>query len=398
VVDVERWAEIRRMHLVEGRSIKEIARRTGHSRNTIRAALRNSSPPRYGPRAPRPSKLDPFKPKIHQLLGDDARIPSQVIRERITELGYEGGKTIADDYVRELRPVFAPPRSFQPTSYEPGELFQFDLWEPSQPIPVGHGQLRRGYVVTCCSGSSRAGAGTLVLSKEWPDLAWGMSRCLARLGALPEKLVWDREGGIAPRGRPTDEFAAFCGSLGVGWIILDAGDAPARGVLERLHDFIERSFEPDRRFANELDYQDQLDCWFDERANPRLHRTLRERPIDRLAGERCRMRPLPAGMPQVHRRFVIRVPKQPYLRFDRNDSASTPASPGDGWRSGSPSGRSERWRSIPASSPAAIGAPSPATSPSPIPPTSGSWSACGASAAPLASRRSSDDPWTATTP
>lgn len=151
-----------------------------------------------------------------------------------------------------------------------------------------------------------------------------MSRCLGRLGALPEKVVWDREGSIAPRGRPSDEFAAFCGSLGLGWVICDAGDPQAKGLLERLHDFIERSFEPDRTYASELDYQDQLDRWFGERANPRTHRTLRERPIDRLARERERMRPLPAAMPATDRRFVVRVPTQPYLRFDTNDYSLCP--------------------------------------------------------------------------
>jgi Mu transposase, C-terminal domain len=151
-----------------------------------------------------------------------------------------------------------------------------------------------------------------------------MSRCLARLGALPEKVVWDREGAIAPRGRPSDAFAGYCGSLGVGWVICDAGDAQAKGLIERLHDFIERSFEPDRAYASELDYQGQLDRWFSERANPRLHRTLRERPIDRLARERELMRPLPAELPETDRRFVIRVPTQPYLRFDRNDYSLDP--------------------------------------------------------------------------
>ena len=159
MVRVQEWAEIRAMKAVEGLSIKEIARRTGHSRNTIRAALRSAEPPRYGPRPRRLSKLDPFKAKIHELLAGDGAIPSQVIRDRITELGYGGGKTILDDYVRELRPVFAPPRTFQRTHYEPGELVQFDLWEPSQPIPVGRGQTRRGYVITSCSGYSRAAPG-----------------------------------------------------------------------------------------------------------------------------------------------------------------------------------------------------------------------------------------------
>lgn len=230
MLEVERWAEIRAMHLVGGLSIKELARRTGHSRNTIRVALRSAKPPSYGPRARRPSKLDPFKQQIHELLRADGDVPSQVVRERIAAAGYEGGKTILDDYVRELRPIFSPPRTFQRTSYRPGELVQFDLWEPSEEIAVGHGQTRRGFVVTCCSGYSRAGAAALVFSKQAPDVLWGVSRCLAQLGALPEKVVWDREGAIhRGGGQPTSEFAALCGQLGVGWIILDPGDCQAKG-------------------------------------------------------------------------------------------------------------------------------------------------------------------------
>jgi transposase len=326
VLCVQEWAEIRAMRAVEGLSIKAIARRTGYARNTIRSALRGLEPPGYGPRAPRPSKLDPFKAQIRELLrASDGEVPSQVIRERIAEAGYEGGKTICDDYVRELRPVFRPPRTFQRTHYEPAELVQFDLWEPSAPIPVGHGQTRRGWVVTCCSGYSRAGAGALIFSKEAPDVLWGMGRCLAELGALPRKVVWDREGAIhRGGGQPSDEFAAFCGVLGLGWVILDAGDAQAKGMLERLHDFIERSFEPARLFASELDFQAQLDRWFAERANARTHRTLRAVPAERLVEERSRMRPLPEAMPCLDRRFVIRVPAQPYLRFDTNDYSLDP--------------------------------------------------------------------------
>jgi lambda repressor-like predicted transcriptional regulator len=47
VLDVEGWAELRREHFVRGVSIKELARRTGLSRNTVRAALRASAPPSY---------------------------------------------------------------------------------------------------------------------------------------------------------------------------------------------------------------------------------------------------------------------------------------------------------------------------------------------------------------
>src|SRR2546421_1710346 len=249
------------MHRVDRLSIREIGRRTGLHRETIRRALAAESPPKYE-RASTGSKLDPFKDWICAQLQVDPSIQSLRLREMATELGYEGGKSIFDDYVREVRPRFQVRRTFQRTIYRPGELVQCDLWEPRELIPVGHGQLRRGYVVTAELCWSRVIAGALVFSKEAPDILWGLGRCLERIGVLPEKLVWDREGAIhAGGGRPTDEFAAFCGQLGVGWIILDAGDAQAKGVLERSHRFLRSNFEPGRRFANPIDFQLQFDAW-----------------------------------------------------------------------------------------------------------------------------------------
>src|SRR3954447_11714572 len=324
VLDVERWAELRREHFVGGVSIKELARRHGIDRNTVRRALRSDAPPVY--RRASVSKLDPFKDEIHRLLRSDPKLPGQRIRELLAPLGFDGGKTIVDDYLREVRPLFAPPpRTFQRAVYRRGEICQFDLWEPREEVPVGHGQTRQGWVVVACLGYSRAGAGALVFSKQTPDLLAGIRRCLWSLGALPQTLVWDRQAGIHGHGgRPSDEFAAFCGQLRVGWHFFEPADPQAKGVVERLQDFIERSFEPGRAFANELDFQLQLDAWFDERANTRTHRTLRCRPIDRLIEERAVMAALPAGPPDTDRRWVLRVPPDPYLRFDTCDCSLDP--------------------------------------------------------------------------
>jgi hypothetical protein len=191
VVCVEQWAEIRWMHRVARRSIREIHRLTGLHRATIRRALARGDPPRYR-RVAGASKLDPFMPWIEQLRA--IRALSKRLRELAQELGYEGGKTIFDDHVREIRPRFLRRRTYQRTLHRPGELLHLDLFEPREPIPVGQGQTRRGFVGTAELGWWRALAGALVFSKQAPDLLWGMSRCLGRLGALPERLVWDREG------------------------------------------------------------------------------------------------------------------------------------------------------------------------------------------------------------
>src|SRR5687768_12454962 len=210
------------MHFVAGLSIKEIVRRTGRDRNTVRRALRSKEPPRYR-RAERPSKLEPFREEIHRLLREEGELPGQVIRERLQELGYQGGKTILDDYLREVRPIISPPRTFQRTVYRPGQVCQFDLWEPSNKVPVGAVEHRRAWVVVACLGYSRAGAGALIFSKQTPDLLWGIARCLWQLGGLPGTLVWDRQAGLcAPGGQPTSEFAALCGQLRVGGISVGA--------------------------------------------------------------------------------------------------------------------------------------------------------------------------------
>lgn len=244
---VEQWAELRRLHFVQGVSIKELHRRTGLHRETIRKALRSAEPPRYE-RAPAPSKLDPFKDEIHRLLHDDPRLPNVRVGELVAPLGYTGKQTILDAYLREVRPLFLPAtRVYQRTAYRPGELAQFDLWEPKTPIPVGFGQARRAYVMVAALGYARLGAGALVFSKEAPDLLWGM-----------------------------------------------------------------------------VDFQEQLDGWFARRANVRTHRALRERPIDRWNEERASLRALPEHIPDVHRRLVLRVPPQPYVRIETVDYSLDP--------------------------------------------------------------------------
>jgi transposase len=113
LVGVELWAEIRRLKYVEGLSQREIHRRTGVHRDTIRNALASSTPPVYGPRPPRPSKLEPFVATIGELLAEEPTLSGVRIREELEKLGYVGGKTILDDLLRELRPRFLPPpRSF----------------------------------------------------------------------------------------------------------------------------------------------------------------------------------------------------------------------------------------------------------------------------------------------
>jgi transposase len=323
LIGVEQWAEIRRLVLVEKVSQRETARRLGIARETVLRAVMSPTPPSYSRRPGVASKLDRFKGWVCAQLAAEPSVTSQRLREMAVELGYEGGRSIFDAFVREQRLWLAPARTFQWTIYRPAELAQCDLWEPREQVPVGWGQRRRGYVVRTQLCWSRCFAGTLVFSKEAPGILAGLARNLQRMGVRPQKLVWDREAAIAGRGKPTEAFLGFCGQLGVGWIILDARDPQAKGQFERQHDYLEKNFEPRRSFANHLDFQDQLDAW-SEKANGRQHRTIRAVPADRLAEER-RLSALGDASADTDRRWVLRVPQQPLLGVDRNDYSVDPA-------------------------------------------------------------------------
>ena len=241
------------------------------------------------------------------------------------ELGYVGGKTIFDDYVREVRPRFLVRRTFQRTIYRPGELVQCDLWEPRELIPVGHGQTRRGM-------GGDGGAVLVAGDRRRADLLQGGAGHSVGPGSVLEP---DRgaagEAGVGPGGqrsraagdRPLSSHRS-AGSSGSGWVILDAGGSRRRRERSSARTgSCVRTSSRGRRFANPLDFQLQLDGWCD-RVNRRVHRTIRAVPAERLIEERVRMRPLPPRLPDTDRRFVMRVPQQPYLRVDRNDYSIDP--------------------------------------------------------------------------
>ncbi len=99
LIDVEQWAEIRRLHLAEGKGVRTIARELGLARNTVREAVRSTGPPRYA-RRPAGSAVDAFEPEIRRLLAKTPTMPATVVAERI---GWTRGMTILRERVGELR-------------------------------------------------------------------------------------------------------------------------------------------------------------------------------------------------------------------------------------------------------------------------------------------------------
>jgi transposase len=132
---------IRRWHLRDEVSIREISRRTGLSRNTIRRYLRSgATEPRF--QVPdRPSKLDPYAERLAAWLRTEAKKPRKQKRTikqlhaELVSLGYDGSygrvAAFARDWKadRQREQQTSGRGTFVPLAFEPGEAFQFDWSE-----------------------------------------------------------------------------------------------------------------------------------------------------------------------------------------------------------------------------------------------------------------------------
>jgi transposase len=327
VLSVEDWAEIRRLHRAEGLPIKVIARTLGVSRNTVRAAVASEGPPKYE-RAAKGSVADAFEPRIRELLRVFPSMPATTIGERV---GWPYSIRTLSGRVAQLRPLYLPPDPASRTMYAAGELAQCDFWFPDISLPAGFGQFRtakRLPVLTMASGYSRWLSAVLVPSRQAQDLFAGWWQLIDRLGAVPRTLVWDGEGAVGRwrAGKPelTGDCQAFRGTLGVKVVICKPADPEAKGLLERAHDYLERSFLPGRQFTGPADFNAQLAGWL-AAANGRPKRVLGCAPADRIAADKAAMLALPPVAPATGWRQSARLARDHYIRLDSNDYSVHPS-------------------------------------------------------------------------
>ena len=207
-------------------------------------------------------------------------------------------------------------RSLQ--AYAAGELAQHDFWFPPIELPV----------LTMACGYSRHLAGLLIPSRQAEDLFAGWWQLVEGLGAVPRALVWDGEGAIGRwrAGRPelTAACQAFRGTLGAKVVVCKPADPEAKGLIERAHDYLERSFLPGRTFTGPADFNTQLAAWLAV-VNTRPRRALGCSPAERITADEAAMLTLPPVAPETGWRAWTRLARDHYVRLDSNDYSVHPA-------------------------------------------------------------------------
>lgn len=326
---MEDWAEVHRLFHREGRPKAAIARQLEMSRNTVERLLGLSQPPRYVRRSVS-SQLDPFTERIAAMLAADPTVRATVIRERLRPLGYRGGITILKDHVATVRPTFLAPRAFQRTTYQPGEIGQVDWWHTGVRVPVGRGVSREAFGLVMTLPFSAAHAMTFSLSRTVGDLRPGLVGCLARLGGVPEKLVFDNDAsvvatGTGSRARLHDEVTGLLGALRTKAVVLRPARPTSKGNVERTIGYAETSFLPLRDFSSLEDMQGQHDAWADDVAYRRHIRRLGGTVAQRFVAERGFLGPLPDPLPDTDLQLEARAGIDAFVRVLGADYSVPPA-------------------------------------------------------------------------
>jgi transposase len=171
----------------------------------------------------------------------------------------------------------------------------------------------------------------LISARTAAGLFAGWWQLIAGLGAVPRVLVGDGEGAIGRwrAGEPelTGDCRAFGGTLGAKVVVCKPAGPEARGVIERAHDYLERSLLPGRPFASAADFTAQLAAWL-ALVNTRPRRALGCSPAGRITADKVAMLALPPVAPQTGWRSWTRLARDHSVRLDSSDYSVHPAAIG----------------------------------------------------------------------
>jgi len=291
-----------------GVAIREIARQLGCSRNTVKRYLSDTDVARYGPRRPRPTKLDPFKAYVLERI-EAARphwIPAAVLHRELHERGYSGGVT-------QLKMMIAPYKR-----KEPDPVVRFET-PPGQQLQADFTHVRRGrhpllaFVATL--GYSRASYVRFTTDETAATLCACVREALTFFGGVPNHLLFDNASTIVVERDAYGEgqhrwhrlLRDLAGEYGFSIRLCRPYRAKTKGKVERFNSYLKGSFlvplaatlkqsglKLDADAANA-----HIGRWINEVANCRVHATTQERPDRRMVIERSALLPLPTVLGSI---------------------------------------------------------------------------------------------------
>jgi transposase len=326
MLTVDDYAKIR-LARRDGLSIRAIARRFGHSRRKVRAALAEPQPQPYTRRKPPPAPvLGIFHAVIDAILADDEGAPPkqrhtamQLYRRLRDEYGYPGGYDQVRRYVGQRRRDRR--ETFIPLAHDPGQRLECDFGHVHVDFPDG----RRPVPVLVAAWAYSNYPFALALPTERTEaILAGMVAAFESFGGVPREVWWDNPTTVVRQifkgrdRRPNERYAALASHYAFEALFC----MPARGNEKPYAETRVRVLQ--RQWATPVprfDHLGALNAYLRQRCAGEEGRTVAgydESIGQRFARDRAAALPLPAHPFDPCVTQAAQVDKYQTVRFDHN--------------------------------------------------------------------------------
>ena len=231
---------------------------------------------------------------------------------------------------RGARPQFLAARTYQRTSYLPGEIGQVDWWHLPLRLPVAERRARKVYGLVVTLPHSAAHACFFTHAKTLHDFLPALVGCLVRLGGVPQGLVLDNDTSMVVRvpgePLPTSPRGGRALRRASGQSdVLPPRRPTSKGQVERTV-----GLSGDLVLAASHLHETSPICRPSTTPGPRrspirrFHRRVGARVADAYRVEKDYLGPLPGPLPETDQHLETRISKDAFVRAAGADYSVPP--------------------------------------------------------------------------
>ena len=318
MIDYNLFHKIKYLQKEEGLTVSQVASHVNLDNRTVEKWLLKE---KFENRRKnnKPSMLDPYKSQIKSMI-EKYNLTGVQILARLKALGYNGGKTIVNDYVFLIRPP--KKKAFLTLEFAPGECAQVD-WGSYKTVSVGNTK-RRLYFFVMVLCYSRMMYVEFTLSQAMEFFLGCHQNAFEYFGYVPEKIMIDNlktgvlkhpYGGI-PVFNP--KYLDFANHFGFRPIACNVGKGNEKGIVENGVKYVKQNLLNGLEVSDFKILNPMATAWMNETANVRIHGETRKKPIELFEKEKSSLRPLGLNLYDVGVIQSVSVNHQFRVIFESN--------------------------------------------------------------------------------
>lgn len=313
--------QILRLHLVEKWLPGTIARQIGVHPGTVDRVLKDHGL-EAGKTTARPSMVEPYLPFMHETLKKFPKLPASRLHAMVVERGYPGGSDHFRSIVAKIRPK-KPAEAYQRLRTLPAEEAQVD-WGHFGKVKVGSAVRVLSAFVMVLSWCRQVFVRFFYDQRIGSFLA-GHIAAFEFFGGVARRALYDNlKSVVLSRRGDAIQFNPTLLEFASHYRYEPRPVAPYRGnekgrVERKIRD-LRQSFWPCRQWSDLDDLNQQVEVWCREVVGARRCPEDKTMTVAQAwEEERLKLLALPPDRFPADDRVEVKVGKQPYVRFDRND-------------------------------------------------------------------------------